>query len=104
MVHRGLAGLCLLIFAAAAASAQSYPYVLRTFAGTFPLGDGGPATQALLSAPNAVVTDSGGTIYVLDSTNFRIRKFTSGGTISTVAQFGVATNYMKLGKDGNFYV
>jgi uncharacterized protein (TIGR03437 family) len=80
------------------------PYVLKTFAGSFPLGDGGPATQALLSAPRAVVTDNSGNVYVLDPGNYRIRKFTPGGAISTVVQLGVAVNDMKLGKDGNFYL
>src|SRR5215475_11644835 len=98
MAHRRFAGLALLIFAGTAPG-QSYPYVLRTFAGTFPLGDGGPATQALLSGPNAVVTDTSGNIYVLDSTNYRIRKFAPGGAISTAAQFGVVGTDMKLGKD-----
>ena len=80
------------------------PYVLRTFARSFPLGDGGPATQALLSAPHAVVTDNSGNVFVLDPGNYRIRKFTPGGAISTVVQLGVYVNDMKLGKDGNFYL
>jgi trimeric autotransporter adhesin len=80
------------------------PYVLRTFAGSFPLGDGGPATQALLSAPHAVATDSSGNVYVLDPGNSRIRKFAPGGTISTVIKLGVYANDMKLGADGNFYL
>ncbi|MFN6414902.1 MAG: hypothetical protein ACK4V2_03915 [Pseudomonadota bacterium] len=48
-------------------------------------GDGGLATSALLSAPRSVKVDSAGNIFVADSNNNRIRKFTLGGNISTVA-------------------
>ena len=51
--------LTLLALLAWTAAAQStYPYVIRTFAGSFPLGDGGPASSALLYYPSAAVPDS----------------------------------------------
>lgn len=95
-----------LVLAAFHAAGQSpnYPYVLRNFAGTFPLGDGGPATQALLSGPVAVVAASDASLYVLDAGNYRIRRIAPGGTISTMAQLSVLATDMKLGKDGSFYV
>jgi hypothetical protein len=52
-------------------------------------GDGGPATQASLSFPRAVVIDRSGNIYISDSGNNRIRRidgFTK--TINTVAGNG----------------
>ena len=45
-------------------------------------GDGGPATDATLSAPFGVVVDTSGNLYIADSN--RIRKV-SGGIITTVA-------------------
>lgn len=68
--------------------ATNYPFVIKTFAGSNPLGDGGPATQALLSSPAAVALDSlGTTTYILDSNNYRIRKVTPDGKINTAASF-----------------
>ena len=48
-------------------------------------GDGGPATGASLSMPMGVAVDSAGNLYIADSSNNRIRKVNTGGTISTVA-------------------
>ena len=45
-------------------------------------GDNGPAAQALFQAPQGVVEDSVGNVYVLDGG--ALRKFAVGGTISTV--------------------
>jgi sugar lactone lactonase YvrE len=53
-------------------------------------GDGGLATNAQLSFPNAVAVDSAGNIFVADTNNNRIRMFTAGGNISTVAGNGTA--------------
>ena len=86
-----------------------YPYVFKQFAGTFPLGDGGPAAQALLYNPVATQVDSGGNLYILDQSNFRIRKVASNGTITTLAETKVggvslAASDMKRGADGSLYV
>ena len=64
---------------------QNYPYVFNTFAGTYPLGDGGPAIQALLLLPTAAVPDGAGNLYIADGSNYRIRKVAANGTISTLA-------------------
>ena len=47
-------------------------------------GDGGPATRARLNSPTSVAVDRGGTLYVVDSDNERIRKISPAGIISTV--------------------
>jgi hypothetical protein len=52
-------------------------------------GDGGPATSASLNAPQGVAVDSAGNLYFADSYNNRIRKVSSGGTITTVAGNGI---------------
>lgn len=66
--------------------------VINTIAGTGTYGfsgDGGPATQALLSYPWAGGVDSAGNIYVLDAFNNRVREINaSTGNISTVAGSG----------------
>jgi len=50
-------------------------------------GDGGPATSAQLAYPAGLAFDSGGSLYIADSSNNRVRKVT-GGVISTVLGTG----------------
>src|SRR5579862_4939360 len=89
--------------AATGALAQTFPYILKPFAGSFPLGDGGPATQALLNSPRSVVVDAANNLYVLDSLDYRIRKFSINGNISTIATFTPICYDMKMTPDGSFY-
>jgi uncharacterized protein (TIGR03437 family) len=61
--------------------------VITTVAGSdqfVGLGDGGPATSAVLNEPLGVAVDSAGNLYIADSSHNRIRKV-SGGTITTIA-------------------
>ena len=51
-------------------------------------GDGGPATAAMLGNPRGVAVDAGGSLYIADSYNHRIRRVTPGGAITTVAGNG----------------
>ena len=51
-------------------------------------GDGGPAIQAALDLPSGVAVDSAGNVYIADSSNRRIRKIDSTGTITTIAGTG----------------
>ena len=49
-------------------------------------GDGGPATQALLTNPTGIAVDKSGNLYIADRGNQRIRMVTaSSGIISTIA-------------------
>ncbi len=48
-------------------------------------GDGGPATSAALNEPIGVTVDTGGNLWIADLGNYRVRKVTSNGFISTVA-------------------
>jgi uncharacterized protein (TIGR03437 family) len=63
--------------------------VITTYAGGGSVyGDNGPATSAALNVPGSVVTDAAGNLYINDFENFRIRKVTPQGIITTVAGNG----------------
>jgi sugar lactone lactonase YvrE len=51
-------------------------------------GDGGPAIQAELNAPQGVAVDSAENLYISDSVNNVIRRVDRSGTITTVAGTG----------------
>jgi len=51
-------------------------------------GDGVPATSAYLNRPIGIAVDNGGNVYIVDSSNFRIRKIDTSGIISTIAGTG----------------
>ncbi len=70
-----------------AASTGTIATIAGNGAGGFS-GDGGPATQARLNGPFGVAVDSSGNVYVTDRTNDRVRKVSTGGTITTVAGSG----------------
>ena len=65
---------------------------ITTIAGTgsaVASGDNGPALKAGMD-PSDIALDKSGNIYVADMQNNAIRKFTSGGTISTIVGTGTA--------------
>src|SRR5207249_321105 len=47
-------------------------------------GDNGPATSAKLNYPTGLALDASGNLFIADSQNFRIRRVTSAGIITTV--------------------
>jgi len=51
-------------------------------------GDGGRATAAQLNFPSGVAVDASGNLFIADTYNYRIRKVTPDGVISTVAGNG----------------
>lgn len=71
---------------AAALAQPTFLYVIRTVAGSSPLGDGGPAAAAFLSSPEAVAIDSKGSIYIGSRWSPRIRKVSPSGTVSAFAE------------------
>jgi sugar lactone lactonase YvrE len=64
-------------------------------------GDGGPATGAQLNGPSDVALDSAGSLYIADSYNYRIRKVTPEGVISTVVNEGSGVCPTALAADNN---
>jgi uncharacterized protein (TIGR03437 family) len=94
----------LLIFSISSYAQTAYPHVVRTFAGSFPLGDGGPATSALLYYPSAVVPDGSGNLYILDSANYQVRKVGVDSKISKVAILPMYGYDMKRASDGSLFV
>jgi len=61
---------------------------ITTVAGGGSGGDGGPATAACLASPGGVAVDATGNLYIADSNNYRIRKVTPAGVITTAAGNG----------------
>ena len=53
-------------------------------------GDGGPAANAQLNAPQGVALDASGNLYIADTGNLRIRKMDGSGNITTVAGSGTS--------------
>src|SRR6266705_2653926 len=63
--------------------------VVQTFVGSGFYGYlDGQGTQTMFNNPSAVVADSSSNLFVLDNSNYRIRKVTSDGTVSTFAGGG----------------
>ena len=52
-------------------------------------GDGGAATAASFNAPNILAVDANNNIYIGDGLNYRVRKLTTDGMITTIAGNGV---------------
>ncbi len=83
----------LAVLAAAAPVALGAEGDISTVAGTGTAGfagDGGSATAAQLNVPSGVAATADGGFLIADSSNHRVRKVSSTGTITTVAGTGVA--------------
>ncbi len=52
-------------------------------------GDGGAATSAALNHPRGLAVDAGGSLYISDTDNYRVRRIAANGIISTFAGTGV---------------
>ena len=68
--------------------------IITTIAGTGQQGssgDGGPATAALINRPVALIVDSGGGLYICDSSDHRIRRVSPSGIITAFAGNGIGT-------------
>ena len=51
-------------------------------------GDGGLATEVALTHPRGVAADAAGNAYVIDGSNYRVRRINSAGVITTIAGTG----------------
>ena len=90
MLRRGLPGF-VSVFLMGVCFGQAPKFTISTAAGVGSsgfAGDGGAATAANLAFPAALTFDSSGNMYIADSSNSRIRKVTTDGTISTFAGTG----------------
>jgi sugar lactone lactonase YvrE len=54
-------------------------------------GDGGPSTNATVADPFGIAIDGGGNLFISDTSNNRVRKANSSGTITTFAGNGTAS-------------
>jgi uncharacterized protein (TIGR03437 family) len=70
--------------------AQGVGYQISTLAGSNWIGDGGPATLAILTQAEGIAADSAGNLYLADAAQNRIRKITPAGLITTLGGTGLA--------------
>ncbi len=68
----------------------------------WPIGDGGPATNALLN-PSALAWDRSGNLLIADARSQRIRRLTPGGAISTVIDHAGVIGSLAVDSKGNIY-
>src|SRR5438445_214104 len=68
----------------------------------WPIGDGGPAVDALLG-PSALAWDRAGNLLIADTRHQRIRRMTPGGAISTLLNQDRVVS-MAVDSKGNLYV
>ena len=68
--------------------------------GTDGLGDGGPATRALLNGPSDVAVDAAGNLFISDSMHGLIRKVDATGVITVYAGGGTSSGTDGLGDGG----
>ena len=74
-------------------SLHSFSQVITTLAGNGlqgSAGDGGAATSAALSNAQGVAVDAAGNVYIADGGNYKIRKVSTTGIITTIAGTGIA--------------
>ncbi len=101
----GIVCIMVLALAMSVPALCQYPYVISTVAGSYPLGDNGPATAALLLEPRAAVMDSAGNLYIADSGNRRVRKVSPAGVTATLAGFENAlASSLAVDASGNVYI
>ncbi len=60
-------------------------------------GDGSAATSAQLNTPSCVTVDDSGNVYIADTNNYRVRRVSTSGIITTVAGIG---SYSSSGDGG----
>jgi sugar lactone lactonase YvrE len=85
------AGGAVAALAAAAALAAPGGWTITTMAGTGQAGfsgDGGAATRAMLFGVESIAVDGQGNVYITDTSNYRVRKVTPAGRITTFAGTG----------------
>ncbi len=76
---------------------------VSTLAGSGIEGDlDGPGTSARFDAPLGVAVDASGNVYVADADNYKIRKITPAGEVSTLAGNGSVGDVNGTGSDARF--
>ena len=79
---------CATLLTTVAKAQTSGDWRIDTFAGRKHVKENVPATEARLSGPYGVATDSAGNLYIADGINNRIRKVDPSGIITTFAGTG----------------
>ncbi len=97
--------------------------VIRTYAGNGQYGgsgDGGQATQAMLAGPRGIALAPDGSLYITDPGNYKVRKVSPDGVITTFAGNGqsgdsgdggpatqarlMSPSALAVGPDGSLYI
>jgi len=87
-INRSFCALLALIVVAAALGQSPVAYRIDDIVPAGDVGDGGPATEALLALAQRITFDSEGCLYISDTRHHRVRKVERNGTIRTLAGTG----------------
>ncbi len=75
---------------------------VQTFAGSGFSGDvNGVGVQTMFNNPNAIVTDSHSNIFFWDSGNYKLKKITPDGTVTTFASIAIGIDVQAMAMDKN---
>ncbi|MFI5138007.1 MAG: hypothetical protein ACHQIM_09265 [Sphingobacteriales bacterium] len=85
------------------AKSTTVTVTVSTYAGSASGFKDGTGTTASFSLPSSVALDNAGNVYVADDANFRVRKITAGGVVTTLSTVPAESAGIAVDVAGNVY-